>query len=545
MATVVKRKKSLIISTTSMNETDTNLYPEAKEEEENDITSDPLLESVAKEPMEYSQEELHDFTLSDELMELLQSVKHVCLVVLDMLLLQIVKEILPVQSKQTRRLSDPSVPNLTQSNSSILTSITHNTQLLQLQTPTSTRRVPLKRSNSTPSKSSIVFNVHNILNSRQMIYYQLPYYTLCCSVAALLNNIYCIMEIARQKDTEEGDLKGEDSYYHHDAPPLQELCDKVSHLQQRKNTAYTSPVSKNNQKLITLWHEMDSLISDICTLVTQQQQEQQPLSEPPAYQECDFPGVQKAPPTYESLQLDSSPSSYQHLAGKQSNQKNINFQEDFSFLLKAIEKLSDIAPRLENQRAGLPSVQQQKAAVGKNGRFVSPSLEGLILQIQQLALRSTSSHLFQRQRIALTSHFQKKLDFASIHHTFSRLDRGRHTNQDFISKKEKAEQNEELCLIRDLTKTTDLLIKSLENRACLYQSQRFSVNDIEDRQSFMYGLFEKVHSLESFRLDNQDAEFLPECNPQTVENDDLEQIMNCIHKLRKPCLDEQRARFFL
>jgi hypothetical protein len=92
-------------------------------------------------------------------------------------------------------------------------------------------------------------------------------------------------------------------------------------------------------------------------------------------------------------------------------------------------------------------------------------------------------------------------------------------------------------LINDLTHTTDLLVKSLNRPA--YNRQRFSMSDAKERNLFISGLFNKVESLEGYRLVNQDAE-LPV--KEAEEDQDLHQLLDNIYK-SKPQLDNQRASF--
>lgn len=71
----------------------------------------------------------------------------------------------------------------------------------------------------------------------------------------------------------------------------------------------------------------------------------------------------------------------------------------------------------------------------------------------------------------------------------------------------------------------------------------------KERTLFMSGLFNKVESLEGYRLVNQDAEL--SCKTAAAaaatadENEDLQQLLNNIYKSTKPQLDNQRASFTL
>lgn len=59
----------------------------------------------------------------------------------------------------------------------------------------------------------------------------------------------------------------------------------------------------------------------------------------------------------------------------------------------------------------------------------------------------------------------------------------------------------------------------------------------------MSGLFNKVESLEGYRLVNQDAKM--SSNDNIDDNEDLQQLLNNIYKSSKPQLENQRASFTL
>lgn len=70
----------------------------------------------------------------------------------------------------------------------------------------------------------------------------------------------------------------------------------------------------------------------------------------------------------------------------------------------------------------------------------------------------------------------------------------------------------------------------------------------KERTLFMSGLFNKVESLEGYRLVNQDAELSGKTAAAAAaadENEDLQQLLNNIYKSTKPQLDNQRASFTL
>ncbi|KAI8643393.1 hypothetical protein BD408DRAFT_442610 [Parasitella parasitica] len=497
----------------------------ASENRADDITDDQILESLSKEPMEYE----NNCCLSAQVVESLQSVKHICLSVLDLLLLQIVQNL---PSKHVRRLSDPTSE---QGPRNLLGSITQNTNILQESS------TPMTRSKSTPFATSIS-DVYKILDAHPQRQFNAQDYTLCCSLAALLNDVYRLLELnsSNQQDL----LKIEQK---EDVGLLQqELHDQVS-IFQRKRAAGIMSIDETDasQEIVMLWDEMDHLMNIVCKLATQQQQ-------PPAYDinlelflttkdDTSASLFAPPPPAYESV------TSNNFVVKDKKSPKAIETPTtgDLDQLLNAIDRLSHVAPRLNNQRADLTEKQVKELAAAtlyktverllrdrmENQRAPLPKhqvLQDLVQQIQKSASRSLDN-----QRVALSSQQQRDMDFASIHGILKRLDRGRYTDQDWIS-------HEEL-LINDLTHTTDLLVKSLDRPA--YNRQRFSLSAAKERTLFISGLFNKVESLEGYRLVNQDAE-LPS-NDSIADNEDLQQLLNNIYKSSKPQLDNQRASFSL
>ncbi|KAL7317958.1 hypothetical protein PS15m_004246 [Mucor circinelloides] len=505
------------------------------------ITDDPILESLSKEPVDYE----NTCCLSAPVVESLQSVKHICLCVLDLLLLQIVKNL---PSKHVRRLSDPP-----QQPKNLLGSITQNTNLLQELSSTS-----MTRSKSSPPATSIS-DVYRILDAHPQRQFNAQDYTLACSLAALLNDVYRLLEL---NSTQQQDLLKTEQ--EEDVNLLQqELHDQVS-IFQRKRAAGIMSIDETDasQEMIMLWDEMDHLMNIVCKLAVQQQQQQQ-QQEPPAYDEMllttkdaihaddeqDDASFTPPPPAYDAI----TPHGFILKEKKTAETTTTTTASagDLDQLLDAIDRLSHVAPRLNNQRVDLTEKQVKELAAATLGKTVQrlsrgrmedqraplpkhQVLQDLVQQIQKSASRSLDN-----QRVALNVEQRKNMDFASIHGVLKRLDRGRFADQDWISHEEH--------LINDLTHTTDLLVKSLNRPA--YNRQRFSLSAAKERTLFMSGLFNKVESLEGYRLVNQDAEL--SCKTAAAaaatadENEDLQQLLNNIYKSTKPQLDNQRASFTL
>ncbi|GAN09942.1 hypothetical protein MAM1_0305c09475 [Mucor ambiguus] len=510
------------------------------------ITDDPTLESLSKEPVDYE----NTCCLSPPVVESLQSVKHICLCVLDLLLLQIVRNL---PSKHARRLSDPSAATQApQQPKNLLGSITQNTNLLQELSSTS-----MTRSKSSPPATSIS-DVKRILDAHPQRQLNAQDYTLSCLLAALLNDVYRLLELnSSQQQQDLIKTEQED-----DVNLLQqELHDQVSIFQRKRAEGIMSiDEADASQEMIMLWDEMDHLMNIVCKLAVQQQQQQQ--HDPPAYNahhemflatkdalhaadddEQDSTPFTPPPPAYDSI----TPHGLIIKEKKTSETATAASAGDLDQLLNAIDRLSHVAPRLNNQRVDLTEKQVKELAAATLGKTVQrlsrgrmedqraplpkhQVLQDLVQQIQKSASRSLDN-----QRVALNVEQQRNMDFASIHGVLKRLDRGRYADQDWISHEEH--------LINDLTHTTDLLVKSLNRPA--YHRQRFSLSAAKERTLFMSGLFNKVESLEGCRLVNQDAELSSKVATAADENEDLQQLLNNIYKSTKPQLDNQRASFTL
>ncbi|KAL9544570.1 hypothetical protein MBANPS3_007550 [Mucor bainieri] len=530
------------------------------------ITDDPILESLSKEPVDYES----TCCLSAPVVESLQSVKHICLCVLDLLLLQIVRNL---PSKHARRLSDPSAatqPPLalaTQQPKNLLGSITQNTNLLQELSSTS-----MTRSKSSPPATSIS-DVYRILDAHPQRQFNAQDYTLSCSLAALLNDVYRLLELSssQQQQQQQQDLiktEQED-----DVNLLQqELHDQVSIFQRKRAEGIMSiDEADASQEMIMLWDEMDHLMNIVCKLAVQQQQQQQQQN-PPAYNahhemflttkdalhavgddddddddEHDSTPFTPPPPAYDSITPHGFIIKEKKTSEATAAAATTASAGDLDQLLDAIDRLSHVAPRLNNQRVDLTEKQVKELAAATLGKTVqrlsrgrmedqrAPLPKHQVLQDLVQRIQKSASRSLDNQRVALNGEQRRNMEFASIHGVLKRLDRGRYADQDWISHEEH--------LINDLTHTTDLLVKSLDRPA--YHRQRFSLSAAKERTLFMSGLFNKVESLEGYRLANQDAELASSPPTSAADNEDLQQLLNNIYKSTKPQLDNQRASFTL
>ncbi|CAO3643591.1 unnamed protein product [Mucor fragilis] len=388
------------------------------------ITDDPILESLSKEPVDYES----TCCLSAPVVESLQSVKHICLCVLDLLLLQIVRNL---PSKHARRVSDPSTATQPPSASSsspplqqpknLLGSITQNTNLLQELSSTS-----MTRSKSSPPATSIS-DVYRILDAHPQRQFNAQDYTLSCSLAALLNDVYRLLELSSttQQQQQQQDMLNTEKQEDDVNLLQQELHDQVSIFQRKRAQGIMSiDEADASQETIMLWDEMDHLMNIVCKLAVQQQQQQQ--QDPPAYHahhetflttkdafhadndEQDSTLFTPPPPAYDSI----TPHGFT-IKEKKTSETATATAGDLDQLLDAMDRLSHVAPRLNNQRADLTEKQVKELAAATLGKTVQrlskgrmedqraplpkhQVLQDLVQQIQKSASRSLDN-----QRVAL------------------------------------------------------------------------------------------------------------------------------------------------
>lgn len=364
-----------------------------------------------------------------EVVQSLQSVKHICLNVLDVLLLQIVKEL---PRNHQRRLSDSSCHG---NSNSVLGSITQNTNLLQeLSTVTTTT---MTRSRSSPPATSIS-DVHRILDSNQQHHQNNGInnqdYTLCCSLAALLNDVYRLLELnSTQHQEEEITINSEN-----DVSLLQQqLHDKVSTFQ-RKREAGIMTIDDASEEMKVIWDEMNHLMNIVSGLI---------INHPPAYidtlsteQQKEKEQEEESPPAYESLQHDKK---FAIIEDKKLPTTTTT-GHDLDTLLSAIDRLSHVAPRLNNQRVDLNERQVKELAAATLGKTVERLSRGrmedqrapLPLKTRQEVLqdliqqiRKSASRSLDNQRVSLNTNQKRNMEFASIHGIMNKLDKGRYTDQ--------------------------------------------------------------------------------------------------------------------
>ncbi|KAL0085676.1 hypothetical protein J3Q64DRAFT_1744631 [Phycomyces blakesleeanus] len=155
---------------------------------------------------------------------------------------------------------------------------------------------------------------------------------------------------------------------------------------------------------------------------------------PPAYN--DLPPTEE-PPSYPSGEMRNTPREK-----NKSSPLGEKTQRELDNLLEAIDRLSSVAPRLNNQRVTLTERQANELAMATVSKAVErlsrgrlddqrahlpqrhDLLKNLIHQINKSAARTLDN-----QRVHMGDALQKRIEVAKVTGVLNRMDRGRLTNQ--------------------------------------------------------------------------------------------------------------------
>jgi hypothetical protein len=266
---------------------------------------------------------------------------------------------------------------------------------------------------------------------------------MCCSLAALLHHVYRILELGQLPSDNDND-DNDDDYC---TSPLSPTASIYTQLRESMTTFQkgTATAAKTSMKeMALLWDEVDQLMNSITCLA------QDRPDAPPAYHDS----VDQPPPSPSLHSCDKSLSSPPGYAIP-----NEKAQHDLDQLLSAIDQLSSVSPRLNNQRADLTERQAKELAAATVGRTVErlsrgrletqqatmpltkiETLQGLMTQIQRSSLRSLDN-----QRVSMNSRLKKKMKVAAMNGLLDRNDRGRLTSQ-VRERTEAAKQNLTYCV---------------------------------------------------------------------------------------------------
>ncbi|KAF9955258.1 hypothetical protein BGZ72_003916 [Mortierella alpina] len=241
---------------------------------------------------------------------------------------------------------------------------------------------------------------------------------------------------------------------------------------------------------------------------------------------------------------------------------------DLNNVMSAIERLSKVAPRMDNQRVQLSTSQKRQMAQAhvahtierlSKGRWEDQraevptatqrtrDLNGLVNQIVESARASYST-----QRAELSPKQQWKLEGARIGDKIERGEKMRMANQDWASP--------ESVLLKDMTRLTNALYQQSSSSKA-FATQRFTVSEDKAKNMALQGIISKIERVSGRRLENQDA-MPPLCNKSKAgsvpekqgyessktKEKELQEMMNQVSGAgggakRKTAMASQRAEF--
>ncbi|KAG0286889.1 hypothetical protein BGZ98_004890 [Dissophora globulifera] len=196
---------------------------------------------------------------------------------------------------------------------------------------------------------------------------------------------------------------------------------------------------------------------------------------------------------------------------------------DLHNVMSAIERLSQVAPRMDNQRVQLsPSQKRQMARAS-----VSRTIERLSTSASASASASSSSHAAQQQQLAaertrdlsklmnqivesankasfvaqraeFSQRQQWKMEEARVGAGIERGERLRMSGQDW--------QAPEKVLLKDMTRLTNALYQqSASASSQAFQTQRYTLTEGKARSMALQGIIGKIERVSGRRMENQDA----------------------------------------
>ncbi|KAI9031638.1 hypothetical protein CLU79DRAFT_729465 [Phycomyces nitens] len=458
-----------------------------------------MLEALMCEPIDYEFLAADQTCrLSPEVVQSLGSVKQVCLVALDSLLKKIVLEGSDGMrvGREMRRLSDSSLQerrsvdggDLLGSIARYTTRITH----AELETTQTT-----------------MINIKRQLDSHQVLLVDVSVdYNLCCALAALLNDVYRMLELGHVDTQDNIPLN------HSSENVYLQLQEEVSEFQKNHAAGLVALEYEDSKEMTVLWSEIERLMHAVDRITKSIRS-----NPPPAY--SDLPPTEE-PPCYPAGEVHGCPREKKRSLGEKT-------QRELDNLLEAIDRLSSVAPRLNNQRVTLTERQANELAMATVSKAVErlsrgrlddqrahlPQRHDLLKDLVQ-QINKSAARTLDNQRVHMGDALQKRIEVAKVTGVLNRMDRGRLTNQDWCSPEE--------ILLQEMTTMTDLLAKSLHRPQLT--KQRYSLPAMKERTVLSTDtLFRKVQK-----------------DTQEDTRDELALLMDTIYKA-KPQFENQRASF--
>ncbi|KAF9941785.1 hypothetical protein BGZ65_001397 [Modicella reniformis] len=303
--------------------------------------------------------------------------------------------------------------------------------------------------------------------------------------------------------------------------------DRHQALLQPQQQQSTIPSLAMNIPCTTQRRDIDQLTLDMST-----------EDDPPLYDD-DIPEYRFAEKSTEHLLL---PTSSRHLTRRTSSVRSAiarggfvddeKTRIDLNNVMSAIERLSKVAPRLDNQRVQLSLTQKKQKSrasiahtierlsrdrwdfhIGSASASASASssaaaaqkresiekhrdLDKLINQIVDCANKASNSSFTTAQRAEFSPKQQWKLESARVGDRIERGEKLRMSDQDW--------QSPEKILLKDMTRLTNALYQQSAS-ARAFATQRYILTDDKARNIALHGIISKIERVTGRRMENQDA----------------------------------------
>ncbi|CAG8699273.1 4872_t:CDS:2 [Racocetra persica] len=474
-------------------------------------------------------EEINNVLISQDVIESLTSVKHVALIALDSLLRQIVADhnsyIMTSEIRSTHSKMDswrkrsfsfsdslsqnanPVLEHLPQEErnswirSQLLADIAQNATMLS--TGNEMLQIDSKQLYS-PDVATLDI-IRRQLNSSSSVILS-DNYSLACTLAALLGYLYRILELCDSKNPNPCSTSELSNTIQASEEILQSTSneDIYSTLHKEVTTLQNRRASLNlynnvtDERLAT-WNEIDRLMEVVAALCHERSNNDPPPEYSNNLTEGDYEAVVDPPkyPLVNRVYNVAPQLNNQRVELSQRQKKRLTA----ATLSNVIQKLS--RGRLEEQRADSSSIVKYQ------------TLNRLVDQINKAAERS-----FVDQRVELSPRQIRQHEVAKLNGIIERLEKNRMTNQ---------------LLIRDLTRLTNELTRTSADT--IYASQRYKLSPDKERDMFMNSIIKKVEKMQSYRMEDQDAE-----SPTERKERAWKEIENVLTKQQySPSMNYQRA----
>ncbi|KAG2174206.1 hypothetical protein INT43_004227 [Umbelopsis isabellina] len=461
----------------------------------------------------------------------LKALRTVCLRTLNSLLRKMVSntiDINPMDIQSGRRLSDPfdlfDVDEAGNTSVNLFGAIDRQTEAKGRPK----RSISLRRCESSPAFTNLS-DARNKLDTYHL--YRMNEdttdYQLGCALAALLNNVYVLLE----EDSENIDVWSSEQ-------PSDNILDSLKDRMLSFRKEHTLPKSTNNE-LASVWEELDRLMDVVATLA---------VDKPPQYEEfMQQKDTLEGNPFHSALESSISFTCSEKLPPyeeklKRVSMTNINDDEkarkDLDNLLSVIDRVSSLSPRLNNQRVELNERQAKEMAMLAIGKAIE-RISARRLDEQRAYIRDPRNPIALQQLLQL---IHRSADRSLVN---QRAEFGTRTSVSESSTRtntspETVETDDQLW-----DEVAEFAEKISRSSCCdRFNEQRYQMSSAKERAIFMNDIVKKVDKLQHRRLDNQDA-VLPvkAVAKQDLSHDiepDLFTILERTQK-RKSQFDNQRA----